>query len=331
MTVLRVDVKAVAYNADAVLAMATRRGWETWGVVKTGYSHPRLIRAFRDGGISSFALSSASICKSAALSDVPQDRLTLLSLPLPAQGRTIVRRLGASTHSSPLTIASFGRARSRAAATHNAFIAVRTAENREGIPVSSQGALEQIASQAKLAGMPILGVAANFGCVVEAIPNNHDLQNTISAQRVLSDIVGHDIAFSLGGSVLLRGLPELPGVGRRILRIGEAILTGTIPGVGPVAWLKRPFHLEAPILERVQPSEAASARVLVRCGATTMDSGDAAPDEPGLQIESMCSEYTSLSVCPAACFRIGKNLKFTLGYKSVSRALASPLARIQFV
>lgn len=116
----------------------------------------------------------------------------------------------------------------------------------------------------------------------------------MSAQR-LGDLAARPLIVNLGGSVLLgAALPEARRQGADILRVGEAIVTGTIPGTPDDASFFKSVTMDACVVQ-ADGARDGSQRVLVDRGTTSLDPADLSMDGARLAAAPAGREHASVS------------------------------------
>jgi len=145
----------------------------------------------------------------------------------------------------------------------------------------------------------------------------------MSAQR-LGDLAARPLIVNLGGSVLLgAALPEARRQGADILRVGEAIVTGTIPGTPDDASFFKSVTMDACVVQ-ADGARDGSQRVLVDRGTTSLDPADLSMDGARLAAAPAGREYARLTLHDHPRLKPGDHLRLTLGYRSALRALLNP-------
>jgi len=159
----------------------------------------------------------------------------------------------------------------------------------------------------------------------------------ISVAEQLATTIGRRLSLSLGGSALLPILSKLPKSSLPVqLRIGEAILTGTIPGAsGDAIGLRPPFTLAARVVEvtRLAPTTLRINRILIDQGSTALHLPDARlhRETPGEFIHA--SAEMSVVQVPATSSQpqLGDTVLIHLGFESALRALSRPPLPTSFI
>lgn len=308
-----IDAAAIAHNARVIRQVCEREGLAVRAMFKQAYALPAIIAASLAGGIGNYAASSRRAAH--RVSSVTGGRCALCgpdvtALPKVRQGR-IAEVFCTSVESARLLLS--------APAARFVWVGVRTSDGRDGVdPEALVDALERLSKASGVAGR--IGLLFNWGCLGGAPP--------VAEVGALADLVARVESaldclppISLGGSTLLPILPDLRSIRAREIRIGEAMVVGTIPsGNGRSLGLRRPIRLESRVVE-VQDREHVR-RILLDCGRTCIEISEVTLDNVaatpiGASSELSLFELSSDAVTP----RVGERIDLILGYHSTLRAL----------
>lgn len=135
---------------------------------------------------------------------------------------------------------------------------------------------------------------------------------------------------SLGGSTLLPMLSDVRPLRPREIRIGEALVAGTVPGGdGRSLGLKRPVRLESRIVEVQEVGEA--RRLLLDHGRTCIEI-EATILNVAAKPLAASSEMSLFELSRGAAIpRAGERIELILGYHSTLRSLLNRTERRRFV
>ena len=324
---LFIDVAAIAHNAVVVRDRARHSGLNVTAVVKGPFGIPSIIDAVLSSGINTLGLSSAASADAVRGRNRPC--YEFIGLPLPEQAAAIVQHMDASLHICRETINAFALAAEEAQVDHGIWIGILSSDDREG--VATEELLGRIVDWNDQLGKRLVleGILAHWGCHFEVSPEAQEIEAVLHAAIELGERLQRaPLNVSLGGSTLLPMLGRFMAPPRTQLRIGEAILTGTIPGCEKHGLgLREPFSIDARIVEvsarRVEG--ALRPRVLIDYGASVLDYRDIRLIGSSGRAQWSSSGMTAVELFDSSqAPRIGETLTFTIGYRSALRALSNP-------
>jgi predicted amino acid racemase len=308
-----IDAAAITHNARAIRSICEREGLVVRAMFKQAYALPGIIAASQAGEIGCYAASSRrAACR---VSSVTGDRCALCgpdvaALPKVRQG-LIAEVFCTSVESAHLLLS--------APAPRFVWLGVRTSDGRDGVdPEVLVDALERLLEVSGAADR--IGLLFNWGCF-GGPPSVAEVQALADlVARVESACDGRPL-LSLGGSTLLPMLPDLRCLRAREIRIGEAMVVGTIPGGdGLSLGLRRPIRLESRVVE-VQDRENAP-RILLDCGRTCIEISEVTLNNVVATPIAASSELSLFELSHDAVIpRVGERIDLVLGYHSTLRAL----------
>jgi predicted amino acid racemase len=281
------------------------------------------------GGVRQYAFSSLLAAAKAENAGIPRATRVKISLSVPAEAERVARSFVGSVHSCHETISALANGPVGLRADHEILLAVRTVEDREGLPADDAIRFARHCASFGGSSCRVVGVMANFGCRIEQAPAASELDQVRAFAAALRDVTGRRQVFSVGGSALLAHLPVAPGECDGSLRIGEAIVAGTIPGRTDSMGFGRPFSLEAKVLEVRSGAYPGQDRLLIDVGTTAFDAADVAFEDPQARVFHASGECASLDVT-ARSFRIGDTIQLRLGYNSAIRSLTNPSIAVKW-
>lgn len=257
---LTIDLAAVQHNAAVIARLCRSAGVDPVAVIKEAYAAPALIDAILQGGMVHFAASSARAAL--RVRDTTGRPCMLLGLLAPAFPATALAACNGSLHRH-LDTAQRAQA---LASDHAIWIDVATSDGRGGVSLAA--ALKAAVSWRL---QPSPGLLFNWGCLAGPPP----VSELTAIGPLLAERPDMPIPLSLGGSALLPQLAMIAGLAPRPqLRIGEALLTGTIPGgTGADLGLRSPATLDGRVVD-VEYGTRATRRILINRGRTTLNPDD---------------------------------------------------------
>jgi Alanine racemase, N-terminal domain len=308
-----IDAAAVAHNARAIRSICEREGLVVRAMFKQAYALPGIIAASQAGGIGCYAASSHRSAR--RVGAATGDRCALCGpdvATLPKLRQGLIAEVFCTSVESALLLLSMP-------APRFVWLGVRTSDGRDGVdPEALVDALEQLS---KISGaVNRIGLLFNWGCFGGA--------PSVAEVQALADLVAHVESaldrrppISLGGSTLLPMLSDLRRFRAKEIRIGEAMVAGTIPGGdGLSLGLRRPIRLESRVVE-VQDVEM-TRRVLLDCGRTCIEISEVTLNKVAATPIASSSELSLFELSNDAVIpRVGERIDLVLGYHSTLRAL----------
>jgi ornithine racemase len=316
---LIINLEQIATNARVAKSLAQASGYSFVAVLKAVHCHPKLIATIKAAGADSFAFSSIASVAALASTDLPDrdDRL-LLGPSAPSLAPLAVTHFGSSIQSSLHTILALGAAARTQSRAHGIYLALRTADDREGLEPNDLEAIICIARAALESGLYLKGLACNFGCTqLDPMSAAFGAQLT-NIRTTLERDFNQTLAISMGGSLLLPSLPDIGG--SLSLRIGELLLSGTEPAGRMIAQCASGFHLQASIVEVTHNP----TRILVDVGSAILEKDAYTICLPAAKTLSMSGEFMVITADFPTPPQVGDIIGFDLGYGSLKKALTFP-------
>lgn len=321
---VRLSQAALHINAQRVAGLAEATGLSLAVALKTPFARQPVLAALHSAVQAPYCVFSTEALS--MMPQVPRDQLTFVGLATPHTFPRIVARCESSLHTSPETISAAYAAALASGRPHAIWLGYRTSDDSEGIPHHAMSeAITWYADHCR-APLYLAGLLANWGCAVEHPPQQKEINSLFDlADEIAASTGVTGLSVSIGGSVLL---PDLSRVRRRRavvhLRVGEAILCGTVPGASVAELgLVRPFSLTAEVVE-VLPSTARAVRtqrVLLNRGSLDLEIGDCVISNGRMIRSSTEMTVAELDVATASTM-LGRSVTIGLGFKSSVRALS---------
>ncbi|MCF6302452.1 MAG: hypothetical protein L3J13_04525 [Devosiaceae bacterium] len=200
------------------------------------------------------------------------------------------------------------------------MVPVLTSENREGLPPAHLYEFCQSLINCFGKSIHIEGFLANYGCIEENISDIGEIGELIKlVANTAKQIKAPSIICSIGGSAvlpILKKLPTFDGVQIEI-RVGEAILAGTVPGSEPLPGLNSTAVLYGNIIQkRVSASEGI---LLVDQGTRRLAGKSKCLTPQGLSVRHMSSEQTVLVGSAELVTSLNSCMEFQLTYADLSK------------
>lgn len=313
---LNYDLNAMILNAKHCLVAAKQNGFELRAVLKGGYILPEMVERLSDLDGISLAVGTAVEASLPAVKDLAVATLYPSSSLAFEAFSNVVRTTEVGT--------SGMRAWARGPASHRVLLAIETGEQREGL--NPQTLRQQVWSIRKAFGnrVKIDGFQLNFGCVAQKAPDAPAVNVLIKelAQELLTLPITNPL-LSLGGSALLPVLDqlEIPAMFRPELRIGEAIVTGSIPGQESSSNLLRTASYRAEILQVLPRSSSNRRRFLINVGGYVLDAARRTRQTTSVEFESIGSQVSVISLPDDFAKSLKYKIELELDYSETERAL----------
>jgi predicted amino acid racemase len=231
MSELVIDLAKLGHNIRYLSEFCSDRRLDLLGIVKGCFSNVPIIQAFQENGIDRLGISKVAIVRDVAryLKSPP----VKISLSTCQQAEAVVHHFDTSYHSEIAPIHALADACSRQATAHDLILVVDIGDLREGVlPEDVQETVGKIL-EIKNNYLSFRGLAASLTCCSGTLP---DEENILVLHQLSKDIearFGCQVkTVSIGGSVVLSWMQDhdLPWRINEI-RLGEAILLGTIPSL----------------------------------------------------------------------------------------------------
>jgi hypothetical protein len=209
------------------------------------------------------------------------------------------------------------------------WLGVRTSDGRDGV---APGALAEAVSRlSRISGAAgRIGIMANWGCLGSS-PSSDEIHALAGVLTRTESEAACRLPVSLGGSTLLPMLSDVRPLRPREIRIGEALVAGTVPGGdGRSLGLKRPVRLESRIVEVQEVGEA--RRLLLDHGRTCIEIDEATILNVAAKPLAASSEMSLFELSRGAAIpQAGERIELILGYHSTLRSLLNRTERRRFV
>lgn len=231
MAELIVDLSKLRHNLTVIQALCARHRLELLAVAKGCNGFLPVIEVFETCGVRrvGFSRTDDAAKASSVLSNPP----CFLSIAAPEQAETIVQHFGSSLHSELITIRALACAAERISRSHGIILMVDIGDLREGVvPDEVVGTVRAILAM-RSPFIELWGLGATLGCCSGTLPDDQNLGLLQELARETEQCTGDAVRMlSIGGSVVIPWIEKglLPSRINQV-RIGEALLLGTIPAL----------------------------------------------------------------------------------------------------
>lgn len=283
------DLNSLLHNAKLCYLLANKYKFSLRVVLKGGYLAPAIVECLAT--LPEFTIAIGNTDRL----EYPNSPAIDVAMLYPGQAVEGISLHNSVRRFSEASISGIHRV-SQAASPRSVIVPIATSEDREGIDVSDLVGFLQQVQQSFRNEVSIDGFQINYGCVSETPPNPKALKvilSAISSEEVRRHLSKQPV-LSLGGSVLLPVLDQItiPQGFVPELRVGEAIVAGTVPGSKESIGLLKPAHYFARKLQTLRPNAHGEKRLLVDVGTYILDPGSGGIPNEGFTIESMGSEVS---------------------------------------
>ncbi|AGW14647.1 alanine racemase [Megalodesulfovibrio gigas] len=322
------DLQLLRGNVRALAARCQGLGLRLLPVLKGVDAWLPLAAICHEEGAGPVAVSSVAQAARLAAAGLP--RPVMLGLPPLSQVRDVAALCCRSVVSS-LEVARALAAQAQALRqSHRVLVMMDLGDGREGCRPDEVPALAHAVRQMAHPWFGLDGVAANFGCLVEAPPSARSMDDLEKVVCEVGRQTGEAGEVSLGGSVLLPWLARhaLPACVTE-LRIGYALLLGHFMGqeCGVDGLRRDAFLLAAEVLEsgdKRTDTEGLRRRIILDVGVLEVSPSRQTPLEQGMRLVGASSDYLVLDVHECARrFGTGDEVFFRPEYESLARAFHS--------
>ncbi|MET0404603.1 MAG: alanine racemase [Cystobacter sp.] len=344
---LIVDLEKLGHNIRYLKALCDKHRLELVGVVKSCEGSIPVIQLFQRGGVTSLGISNPFTARD--LRSHFDQKPMLVAIPSVLDAEAVVTHCKSSLNSELETLQALALAAERVGVQHDVLLMVDVGDLREGVMPEDVLATARRILELRSPHLRLVGLGTNLACCSGALPS---ASNTALLNELVLDVektLGHPMeTVSMGGSVMLDWM-EGHSLPSRInqLRVGEAILLGTIPGVDKkhAALFDDAFLFEGTVLEvKTKPSvpvgevgtdafglkprfedKGLRRRAIVNLGAIHAAPRDLIPAQDNVQLINSNSNYSIYDVtdCPRD-FKPGDTMEFKLTYSSLVQGLLSP-------
>lgn len=350
MAELIIDLSKLQHNLKVIQALCARHRLDLVAVAKGCNGVLPVIKVFQKCGVSNVGFSRLADAIKAA--PVLARRPCFISIPSPEQTDAIVQQFGSSLHSELLTIQAAAAAAERTSQPHGIILMTDIGDLREGVEPDEVVPTVRAILEMRSPLLELWGLGGTLGCCSGTLPDAQNLgllqELALEAERC----TGHSLkTLSIGGSVIIPWIEKglLPSRINQV-RMGEAILLGTIPALGqrhealfPDVFLLRGTVLEA--REKASLPTGRQGRDVFGQAQTFTDRGrrlrcildfgilDTYPKGltavmAGLEFINSNSDYTIIdATATGRKWKPGDSMDFIMNYQALIRAFHSPHLR----
>ena len=349
---LEIRLDRIRHNAWSLAERLRPLGIEICGVTKASLGSPEIANEMLDAGATSLGDSRIENVERLRRGGITAE-ITLIRSPMLSQADRVVAAADLSLNSELTVLTALSAAACRQQRAHGVILMVELGDRREGImPDDLRDAVRQTLA---LPGITLRGIGTNLACQSGVIPDAANMGELSSLATAIESAFGLTLEIISGGNSANLGwaLDPTARAGRiNQLRLGESILLGRDPVhrqpldgldidaisiVGEVIESK-----EKPSQPKGRTGQSAfgqidhrhvgadhQRRVLVALGRQDVDTdGLVAPTS--FAILGAGSDHLILE-CTGDPPHIGEELRFSLNYSALLRAMTSPFITRQLI
>lgn len=345
---ITIDLQKLTENAGMIVSMCAARGVEALGVTKLVCGMPQVAQAMLEGGISQLGDSRLENIQRLQRNRVDCP-IMLLRIPALSEVNQIVQTIDVSLNSELLIITALSNAAVRHKRVHDIIIMIELGDRREGVnPEDFIALCDQVAV---LAGVRIVGIGTNLGCLGGVLPSPKNLGRLVDCAESFEKRYHRKLRYVSGGNSSSLGLlmaGQLPS-GINHLRIGASLLLGRnslqdapLPGMHTDV-----FRLQSEVIEiKKKPSmpegeigldafgtkpafenKGVQTRYIVSLGRLDVNPAELRSTDRRATIIGASSDHLVLDMTHAQSCQMGEQLEFDMGYPAVLQAMISPYVK----
>lgn len=326
---LRIDLEKIVHNTRRVLAISHQHGFQVMGVTKGAAGLPEVAKAMLAGGIETLGdsrLDNIARLRAAGI----QTHTTLLRSPGPSDTSRTIELADASLNSDMEIVEALSIEARMQRKIHGVILMVDLQTGREGLPPDRlAAACRKLRS---LPGIQFQGIGAYFHVASDSKHHLQGLQVLVSLAKQVEKELGKPPAILSGGSSnIFRSIAveANPNPGINHLRVGTAILLGFSSSLNPITidgFERDTFILQAEVTE---VKAGKTREVILALGKLDTDPQFLFPMDCGARVRDASSDHLMVEMDPA--LQVGDWVSFRLGYPALSRLMASPYVKVEYV
>lgn len=335
---IEIDIEKIRENSLFLVSSLRKSGISVTGVTKGVSGNPRVARAMLNGGITCLADSRISNVLRMRKDGISCPIILLRQCPI-SEIKQAIKQCEASFISDLGSLVELSKTACEVERKHGIVLMVEVGDGRDGLLLHQlPDAISLIKS---LPNIYLTGLAANFGCLVESLPKQIMFVRFERALSLAQNLLGIPIQIkSVGGSSAMGSLRSNDSITRgRNLRLGESILLGSEPSTGkPIDGLHQDiFSMYIEVIECSRAGESLlspksqhgkHSRLVLAAGNQDTDVGGLS-SKLGIQIIGSTSDH--MVVHSKESYQVGSELRFSLNYNALARAMCSPDVAVEFI
>jgi ornithine racemase len=325
MARLVVDREKISGNYEQVLNRCNCAEVSLLTVFKEGIVRKRLLDHFFQMGLTRLGLAHYPAFSHSIPDGVEK---VLLYLTPWSDLDAVVSSYDISLQSDPDTLNLLAGAAVRAGKRHKVLLVAEVGDEREGSPIEEMYSLALLIKKHHSASLDLAGIAANFACLSDCLPDSEIFTRLASCKNELMSCFHQDVPIlSVGGSDVLQWLDQGNNLPPEVteIRCGTAVHLGTYPySDTPIAGANTDaIVLETEVLEFRK--KHGRLRAVMDFGMLDTSPQDVKPPFEGMVFKGASSGYSVFDVtnCPER-ISTGRHIVFSLNHRSLSRAFLSP-------
>ena len=330
--ILTVNLDAIRHNARVVRKLAQRAGMALAAVVKEPFASPQIFDAIASTGVDSFWTSYPSKA-TPYFARTLGARRGVINLTVPSDAAQIIGNFSASLHVCEETLRAGAIASTEIDHPHMVWLGLLTSDDREGLRLDEIRSRSDDWRRLFTGTFAFGGLLANWGCRYERPPSLAEITAMFAAADEGVDLRPGPVPLSIGGSVLLPILRHLPPRSETQLRIGEAIVAGTVTGGGAAHFgLRRVFTLSAELVQVRFDRWSGRVLGLANCGANLLRDEDFLLMDQAQTDEWSTSGLTAFNIDEIdRDLAVGDSIDLAIGYASAVRTLSTKMVAVRYI
>ena len=323
---IEIDIEKIRENSLFLVSSLRKLGISVTGVTKGVSGNPRVARAMLNGGITCLADSRISNVLRMRKDGISCPIILLRQCPI-SEIKQAIKQCEASFISDLGSLVELSKTACEVERKHGIVLMVEVGDGRDGLLLHQlPDAISLIKS---LPNIYLTGLAANFGCLVESLPKQIMFVRFERALSLAQNLLGIPIQIkSVGGSSAMGSLRSNDSITRgRNLRLGK-----------PIDGLHQDiFSMYIEVIECSRAGESLlspksqhgkHSRLVLAAGNQDTDVGGLS-SKLGIQIIGSTSDH--MVVHSKESYQVGSELRFSLNYNALARAMCSPDVAVEFI
>lgn len=349
---VEIDLNKLTHNVKTMVELCNKYGITVAGVTKVFCGHPKIAKAYVDGGVAYIADSRIENIIKLKDFNIPK---ILLRLPMISEADKVVEYTDTSLNSELETIKALSKEALRKGRSHNIILMVDLGDLREGY-YNEKEIYEAVEHIIKMNGVKLVGIGTNLTCYGGVIPDADNLGRLVKLSKDIENRFDVDLEIISGGnsSSLHLLMDNKPIEGINNLRLGESLVLGVETAYGNRIddTYNDVFKLTAEIIEvKHKPSvptgeigrdafgkvptfvdKGIRKRIICAIGKQDVELDAIFPLDEGLSILGGSSDHLILDGTDSQTdYRVGDKVHFKLSYGGILRLMTSEYVKKEIV
>jgi predicted amino acid racemase len=341
---LEINLDKIKHNVEVVVSLCKKNHIQVAGVTKVFCGHPKIARAYVDGGVSFLADSRIENLMKLRNFNIPK---MMIRLPMISEAEKVVEYADISLNSEIETIKALSEKALEKGKVHQIILMVDLGDLREGY-YYERDLYSSIEEVLKLEGVNLLGIGTNLTCYGGVIPDEENLGRLTEIAGNIEERYHVKLEIISGGNSsslhLLLEDNNIGGINR--LRLGESLVLGVETAYGERIedTYDDAFQLIAEIVEiKEKPSIPTGEigrdafggtptfvdygirkRMICAIGKQDIEFDTILPIDEDISILGGSSDHLILDGTDSKIdYKVGDTIRFKLNYGGILRAMTS--------